>query len=68
MKNGAGPFLKWPGGKRWLAPLLSPWIQRNIEGTYYEGGDGHVIQFIEGEKARKLVAIMKVTTWALDTE
>lgn len=30
------PFLKWPGGKRWLAPTLREVIRRELMGTYYE--------------------------------
>lgn len=30
------PFLKWPGGKRWLVPTLLNTIQRFDFGTYYE--------------------------------
>ena len=32
---GRAPFLKWPGGKRWLAPKIKRLIGK-IEGTYYE--------------------------------
>ena len=32
---GRTPFLKWPGGKRWLVPEIRQRIGR-IEGTYYE--------------------------------
>lgn len=30
------PLLKWPGGKRWLAPLLSAIIKPELAGCYYE--------------------------------
>lgn len=30
------PFLKWPGGKRWLAPLLRDVVIHELRGTYYE--------------------------------
>ena len=30
------PFLKWPGGKRWLAPTLLTTIRRSEFRTYYE--------------------------------
>ena len=32
---GRAPFLKWPGGKRWLVPEIRQRIGR-MEGTYYE--------------------------------
>ena len=32
---GRAPFLKWPGGKRWLAPKIKQRIGK-IDGTYYE--------------------------------
>ena len=35
MPASRSPFLKWPGGKRWLVPELRRRIAR-IEGTYYE--------------------------------
>ena len=33
--KGRAPFLKWPGGKRWLVPEIRQRIGK-IEGTYYE--------------------------------
>lgn len=30
------PLLKWPGGKRWLAPVIVPIIRRELTGRYYE--------------------------------
>ena len=30
------PFLKWPGGKRWLASRLSAILKPELQGTYYE--------------------------------
>ncbi len=30
------PFLKWPGGKRWLAHRLTPILSSELQGTYYE--------------------------------
>lgn len=32
----ARPFLKWAGGKRWLAPDVLHFLPKRIEGTYYE--------------------------------
>ena len=33
---GPQPFLKWPGGKRWLTPLLVRIIRRELKRTYFE--------------------------------
>ena len=30
------PFLKWPGGKRWLSQAIVEIVPRKIEGRYYE--------------------------------
>lgn len=30
------PFLKWPGGKRWIAPRLASCIKECLRNTYYE--------------------------------
>jgi DNA adenine methylase len=30
------PFLKWPGGKRWAAPLIGEIVRKHLRGTYYE--------------------------------
>ena len=30
------PFLKWPGGKRWLAPRLAAFIRQRLTGKYFE--------------------------------
>jgi DNA adenine methylase len=38
-KNGVEPFLKWAGGKRWLAPNLAPFLVDELnktQGTYFE--------------------------------
>lgn len=31
-----GPLLKWPGGKRWLAPWLADLVRDNLTGRYFE--------------------------------
>lgn len=33
---GRVPYLKWPGGKRWLSPLLADVIWSELAGRYYE--------------------------------
>ncbi|MEO8378107.1 MAG: Dam family site-specific DNA-(adenine-N6)-methyltransferase [Acidobacteriota bacterium] len=30
------PFLRWPGGKRWLAPIVARYVTRHLAGTYRE--------------------------------
>lgn len=30
------PLLKWPGGKRWLAPVIVPALRGELRGKYYE--------------------------------
>ena len=32
----AQPFLRWAGGKRWLAPKLGPIIKEKLEGRFFE--------------------------------
>ncbi|MBS0202018.1 MAG: Dam family site-specific DNA-(adenine-N6)-methyltransferase [Planctomycetes bacterium] len=34
--SGIEPFLKWPGGKRWLSSVLSAVLQAELSGTYFE--------------------------------
>jgi DNA adenine methylase len=35
-RNPITPFLKWPGGKRWLAPVIADLVRSQLSGTYYE--------------------------------
>lgn len=35
-KGAVEPFLRWAGGKRWLAPTLAPYIKTRLRGTYFE--------------------------------
>lgn len=30
------PFIKWPGGKRWIAPAIVDLIRRSLHGRYFE--------------------------------
>jgi len=47
------PFLKWPGGKRWAAPVIAPLITASLGGTYYEPflGGGAVFFHLRPAKA-----------------
>jgi len=47
------PFLKWPGGKRWLANSLSVILRHELSGTYYEPfiGGGAVFLSLQPERA-----------------
>ena len=47
------PFLKWPGGKRWAAPVIAPLITASLSGTYYEPflGGGAVFFHLRPAKA-----------------
>lgn len=40
------PFLKWPGGKRWLAPVLSDVLRPELRGLYYEPFAGAASVFL----------------------
>ncbi|MCH8159914.1 MAG: Dam family site-specific DNA-(adenine-N6)-methyltransferase [Proteobacteria bacterium] len=44
---GRKPFLKWPGGKRWIAPLLAKIIGGELQGTYFEPFTGAASVFLE---------------------
>lgn len=35
-REGVSPFLKWPGGKRWLTSLLVPLLRQRLVGRYFE--------------------------------
>jgi len=47
------PFLKWPGGKRWVAETIAKFIRKHLAGTYYEPflGGGAVFFHLLPEKA-----------------
>jgi DNA adenine methylase len=53
LEAGAPPFLKWPGGKRWLAPLLAEIVRPDLKGTYFEPflGGGAVFLQLNPERA-----------------
>lgn len=47
------PFLRWAGGKRWIAPYLSPAIKQALVGRYIEPflGSGAMFFGVEPEQA-----------------
>jgi len=53
MEKAVLPFLKWPGGKRWLAPQLTKLIRPHLSGTYFEPflGGGAVFFSLKPERA-----------------
>lgn len=53
MEDEMQPFLKWPGGKRWVAAKIARLIRRNLTGTYYEPflGGGAIFFHLLPEKA-----------------
>jgi DNA adenine methylase len=47
-KNGTvHHLLKWPGGKRWLAPCLAPTLRAELEGRYFEPFAGAAAMYLE---------------------
>ena len=52
-QSSAIPFLRWPGGKRWLTPTLVPLCAKHLTGRYYEPflGGGAVFFGLAPEKA-----------------
>lgn len=47
------PFLKWPGGKRWLASVIARVVRRHLSGRYYEPflGGGAVFFHLKPSRA-----------------
>ncbi len=47
------PFLRWAGGKRWLAQRLAPLLRRRLKGTYFEPflGSGAMFFAVAPERA-----------------
>lgn len=56
------PFLKWPGGKRWLAPTLCEVIRAELSGTYFEPFVGAGAVYLA---ARPLKAVLSDTNGQL---
>ena len=52
------PLLKWPGGKRWLAPAILPIIERHLArgGTYFEPFAGGAAVFFALRPARAVLS------------
>lgn len=59
MREGPAPFLKWPGGKRWLVPELKRRIGQ-VEGTYYEPFLGGAAAFFGLSPRRAVLADVNV--------
>lgn len=63
------PFLKWPGGKRWVAGALAMVLRQHLSGTYYEPfvGAGAVFLRLRPERAvlsdsnAELIACLQTT-------
>jgi len=51
-KQPSTPFLKWPGGKRWLAKEIVSIIQRQLRGQYFEPflGGGAVFFMLQPDR------------------
>lgn len=53
VENPTEPFLRWAGGKRWLASALAPLIKAHLRGTYFEPflGSGAMFFTVAPERA-----------------
>ena len=51
--NQTLPFLKWPGGKRWISKVLATLMREKLVGTYYEPflGGGSVFFALQPQSA-----------------
>lgn len=49
------PILKWPGGKRWLAPILSELLKAELANRYYEPFLGGAAMFLALSPTRSLL-------------
>ena len=54
----ARPLFKWPGGKRWLAPVICEFASRALstQGTYFEPFAGGAAVFFELQPARAVLS------------
>lgn len=59
------PFLRWPGGKRWLAKKISTLLKKNIEGRYYEPFLGAGAMFFS--IAPKIAVLSDINDELIDT-
>lgn len=50
------PFLRWAGGKRWLASTLAPLIKARLSGTYFEPFLGSGAMFFAVAPERSLLS------------
>ena len=50
------PFLKWPGGKRWLVPQLAPILQEGLRGRYFEPFLGSGAMFLGTEPSEAVLS------------
>jgi len=50
------PFLKWPGGKRWVAPLLASIVQPELDGTYFEPFVGGASVFLQLQPSKAILS------------
>jgi DNA adenine methylase len=50
------PFLKWTGGKQWLAPFASRWLQDDFSGRYYEPFLGGASSFLAASPSSATLA------------
>lgn len=50
------PFLRWAGGKRWLAAALAPFIKARLTGTYFEPFLGSGAVFFAAAPDRALLS------------
>src|SRR5262245_58207726 len=52
----AMPFLKWPGGKRWLARRLAEILRPELTGTYWEPFLGAGVVFLQLRPERAVLS------------
>lgn len=49
-------MLRWPGGKRWIAPAITARVERVLEGTYYEPFLGGAAVFLGLQNAKAVLS------------